>query len=86
MAKSLVIYDLGKKSRAEKTRIVKSLFGYKDKSYHGKYEYLRHGLLAGIKYKRLTKTALLIERKDQGRVLKLLKKFNIIPAVMTIRD
>lgn len=81
----MIIYDLGNKNSVQKTSTIRALFGFKDKSYHGKYIYARQGLLSKIKYERLTKTVLLVEKKDQKRVVNIFKKMGIVPIVAPLR-
>ena len=84
MANSLLIYDLKNKNNVEKTRIVRSLFGYKDKSNMGKYSYQRNGLLSKFKYKKLDKSVIVVDSKDEEQVKKILKKFGLNVLIMRL--
>lgn len=84
MAKSLLIYDLKNKNNVEKTHIVRSLFGYKDKSNMGKYTYQREGLLSKFKYEKWNKSAILVNKKDEEDVKKILKKFGLNILIMRL--
>ena len=84
MAKSLLIYDLKNKNNVEKTHIVRSLFGYKDKSNMGKYSYQREGLLSKFKYEKWNKSAILVNKNDEENVKKILKKFGLNVLIMRL--
>jgi hypothetical protein len=84
MAKSLLLYDLKNKNNVEKTHIVRTLFGYKDKSNMGKYAYVRKGLLSKFKYEKWDKTAILVDTKDEVQVEKILKNFGIDILIMKL--
>lgn len=85
MRQSMVLYDLNDKKPAERTRIIRTLYGFKDKSCYGKYEYARKGLLYGIRYMRKTKTAIIVSEKDGQKVVEILKKMGITPIVALVR-
>lgn len=84
MAKSLLLYDLKNKNNVEKTHIVRSLFGYKDKSNMGKYSYQRKGLLSKFKYEKWDKSAIVVDTKDEMQVKKILKKFEVNILIMKL--
>jgi len=83
MAKSLLLYDLKNKNNVEKTHIVRSLFGYEDKSNMGKYTYQRKGLLSKFKYEKLDKSAIIVDVRDEENVKNMLRKFGL--NVLTMR-
>lgn len=84
MAKSLLLYDLKNKNNVEKTHIVRSLFGYKDKSNMGKYTYQRYGLFSKFNYKKWDKSAIVVDSKDEEQVKKILKKFGLNVLIMRL--
>jgi len=84
MAKSLLIYDLKNKNNVEKTHIVRSLFGYEDKSNMGKYTYKREGLLSKFKYEKLDKSAIVVDIKNEERVKNMLRKFGLNVLIMRL--
>lgn len=84
MAKSLLLYDLKNKNNVEKTHIVRSLFGYEDKSNMGKYTYQRDGLFSKFKYEKWDKSAIVVDRKDEEQVKKILKKFGLNVLIMRL--
>lgn len=79
---SIILYDLNDKKHAEQTRIIRMLFGFKDKSNNGRYQYQRSGLLSEIPYVRKTKTVLIVERKYEVQVIQALKKVGVKTIVL----
>jgi hypothetical protein len=75
--KSLLVYDLKNKKPQEKTEITRKLFGFEDKSNNGSYVYKRDGLLKGIKHEKWNKAAILIDTKDEAKVVRILRKFGL---------
>ena len=86
MKKSLVIYDLKNKNNVEKTHIIRSLFGYTDKSNNGNYEYKRQGLLSKIKHETLDKSVLIVDSKDEREVSEVLRKFGLRVLIMNLPE
>ena len=84
MTKSLILYDLKNKNNAEKTRILKNLYGYTDKSNMGKYVYQRKGLFSKFKYERWNKSAILVSNRDVADVTQILKKFGLNVLIMKL--
>lgn len=84
MTKLLLLYDLKNKNNVEKTNIVRSLFGYKDKSNMGKYTYPRKGLLSKFKYEKCNKSAIIVNTKDEEAVKKMLKQFGLNILIMKL--
>ena len=84
MEKSLLLYDLKNKNNVEKTHIVRSLFGYEDKSNMGKYTYKRDGLFSKFKYEKWDKSAIVVDSKDEEQVKKILKKFGLNVLIMRL--
>ena len=73
----MILYDLKNKDKVEKTHIVRSLFGYTDTSNHGNYTYDRDGLLSKFKHEKIDKSVVLVNRKDEAQVKKILRKFGL---------
>ena len=84
MAKSLLLYDLKNKNNVEKTHIVRSLFGYEDKSNMGKYTYKRKGLLSKFKYEKWDKSAIVIDIRNEEKVKNMLRKFGLSVLIMRL--
>lgn len=73
----VVLYDLNDKTHAEQSRIIRALFGFKDKSNHGKYSYERQGSLSNVPFVRKTKTALIVKEKYAAEVVQSLKRAGV---------
>ena len=84
MSKSLLLYDLKNKNNVEKTHIIRSLFGYVDRSNKGSYTYNRKGLLSKFKYEKWDKSVILVRKKDEDDVKKMLKKFGLEVLIMRL--
>ena len=84
MKKSMLLYDLKNKSNVEKTHIIRSLFGYVDRSNKGSYTYNRKGLLSKFKYEKWDRSAILVRKKDEDDVKKILKKFGLNVLIMRL--
>ena len=82
LMESIILYDLNDKTHAEQTRIIRMLFGFKDKSNNGRYQYQRFGLLSKIPHVRKTKTALIVEKKYAVQVIQVLKEVGIKTIVL----
>lgn len=77
MAKTIILYDLKNKDTVQKTKTIKSLFGYTDKSNHCKYTYTRKGKLSKFKYEKLDKSVLIINSNNEQEITKILKEHEI---------
>ena len=84
MTKSILLYDLKNKNNAEKTHIVRSLFGYEDKSNMGKYTYKREGLLSKFKFEKLDKSAIVVDIRNKEKVKNMLRKFGLNVLIMRL--
>ena len=62
------------KDRTKASAFAKAFYGQETSSHHGKYRYRRHGLLDDIAYKKLIRGVIIIQMKDEKRVLKFLKE------------
>ena len=82
----MLLYDLKNKNKVEKTHIVRSLFGYTDKSNHGDYTYSRRGLLSKFKCEKLDKSVIIVNRKDEKVVKKILKNFGLNILIMRLPE
>lgn len=75
--KTIIIYDLKNKSQKEKVRIIKKLYGYRDKSNY-EYSYDRQGLLNKIQLKKARKMVLELKSdKDLPKLISLFKELDI---------
>lgn len=71
---SIIEYKLSKASLSQKTAIQRALNGYVDHSNNLSYTYKRKGLLEQIPCKNISRGVILIEAKDKGKVISILKK------------
>jgi hypothetical protein len=84
--KSIIAYDLTGKSPVQKTRIIRTLFGYEDKSNFGKYKYARKGLISKIPNARQIKGAILVEEAYVPKVVRELKKLKVNSSVLDLSE
>ena len=82
--KAVIAYDLTGKSSVQKTRVIRALFGYEDKSNFGKYKYVREGLLAKIPTAQQIKGAILVEKEYAPEIIKALKKLRVKSSVLKL--
>jgi hypothetical protein len=82
--KMLVTYDLAGKSPVQKTRVIRALFGYEDKSNFGKYKYARDGLISKIPTAHQIKSAILVESAYVPEIVQTLKKLKVKSSVLKL--
>lgn len=80
--KAIITYNLTDKSPVQKTRIIRALFGYEDKSNFGKYKYVREGLISKIPNTLQIKSAIMVEKVYVPEVVRVLKKLKIKPRIL----
>ncbi|MFH1642532.1 MAG: hypothetical protein ABIC04_06575 [Nanoarchaeota archaeon] len=73
LQKVMFVYEFEGRTASEVGKINRQLFGYKDKSNHGKYIYWRNGLLSKISLKRLARGVILTDKVNDSEVLKALR-------------
>ena len=75
--KTLILYDLKGKTNAQKTKILRKLYNYREISNYD-YIYKREGALANIQIEKTKKTVLrIINKKDVSKVIELLKGLEV---------
>ena len=84
--KTVIAYDLTDKSPVQKTRIIRTLFGYQDKSNFGKYKYHRGGFISKIPNARQIKGAILVEDTYVHEVVRMLKKLKVKSSVLDLSE
>jgi hypothetical protein len=57
----------------QKVKLFRQLYGWKDKSQYGKYEYKRDGLLNGIPHIRLSRAAIIVLSKHKSIITRYLR-------------
>jgi len=76
-------------SPAEKRKFFRALYGWRDKSQFGKYEYEREGLLSNIPHIHLTRAVLIVSQENSKKIRNFLKgKASIVTrqVVLTPKD
>lgn len=58
---------------AQRARLFRQLYGWKDKSQFGKYEYEREGLLTDIPHVKLMRGVFIVRKQDKKKVTDFLK-------------
>jgi hypothetical protein len=73
----IIIFKLGKElTAAERARFCRELYGYVDRSNHGKYIYERRGLLSSIPHFIPAKSVIVVRREDAEKVESFLRERN----------
>ena len=72
--KVMFVYEFEGRTASEVGKVNRQLFGYKDKSNHGRYVYWRNGLLSKMALKRLARGVILTDSVNDSGVLLALKK------------
>lgn len=72
--KTIICYSLGKIDPKSRTRFHRELYGYEDKSNHGRYTYKRKGILIKSKYKKPFDSVLVLS-SNANKTIKLLKEY-----------
>lgn len=75
MNAKLICYTLGNISLTKKTQFKRDLFGYKDYSNRGKYNYERKGFLSNIPHYKPIKSVIIIKIQDESKIITILKKY-----------
>lgn len=70
----MFVYEFVGRTASQVGKINRQLFGYKDRSNHGKYIYWRNGLLSKMVLKRIARGVILTDSVNDGEVLRALKK------------
>lgn len=74
---SIVKYELKGVPATKKTLIHRALYGYTDHSNKGEYTYHRKGALSDINFTKISKSVLMLDRKDVKNIIPLFKKYKI---------
>lgn len=74
MKAKLIVYDLSKLDQYHKVLVNRALFGFKDNSNKGQYQYTRKGILDEIPHFRLPKGAVIVKIKDRLKIISVFKK------------
>ncbi len=74
MKASLIVYNMSKLDQYHKIIINRALFGYTNNSNNNRYHYKIKGILSGISCFRLPKSAFIVKKEDQNKLINILKK------------
>jgi len=74
MKAKLISYDLSDLDQIRKVFVERQLFGYTEYSNNSKYTYKREGLLEKIPHIKLARAVIIVNRKDEKRVVDIIKK------------
>lgn len=78
----IVSYSLaGRKNALELTR---KIYGYTEFSNNSRYKYQRNGILSDIKYEKLSRGTILIQKKDIGTIEKEFIKLKLKTKILEI--
>ena len=72
--KVMFVYEFKGRTASEVGKINRQLFGYMDRSNHGKYVYWRNGLLSRMALKRIARGVILTDSVNDREVYDALKK------------
>ena len=70
--KVLFVFEFGKRTPSQVSKINRELFGYIDQSFHGKYTYHRKGLLSDFDVNRIAKGAFITDAVNDKKILQIL--------------
>lgn len=73
-----IIYDLKQTKGKPKTYLIRRIFGYTDKSNHGKYSYQRQGTITPYIQEKWGRSVIITKREDLTATERILNK-NKIP-------
>ena len=69
-----ICYSLRNLNPTERLRFHREMYGFTDISNKGRYTYKRQGLMNTIKYNKIYFSALVVDDKKAGQIIKILKK------------
>ncbi len=76
MKAKLICYTLGNVNHQIRSKFKREFFGYLDKSNKGNYKYYREGLISSIPNSRPIRSSIIIEKKNEEKIIEFLKKYN----------
>ena len=77
MDATAVIYEFKKQERKDKEKKRRKVFGYRDGSNKGRYTYKREGILTPLIIEKWGKSVIIIDRKNERKVVIALNKNHI---------
>ncbi|MBS3128225.1 hypothetical protein J4410_03710 [Candidatus Woesearchaeota archaeon] len=82
----IICYSLGSILPKLRIRFTRELYGYRDSSHHGKYEYDRPGLLSSLAYEKPLEAVLLLPSQYTEKVITHLKKYHASFVIKLIQE
>lgn len=70
----VICYSIKHLTPVERTKFQRDMYGFKDISNKGKYEYRRQGIMDSIPHEKIYYTGLLVKEVHVKKVLKVLKR------------
>lgn len=74
--KTIICYTLRNIEPKKRTKFIRELYGYNDKSNHGKYNYQRKGILSKTKHDKPLKSIIIIKKGTTKKIIEHLKKYH----------
>lgn len=66
---SMVIISYGLAGRKNALELTRKIYGYTEFSNNSRYKYQRKGILSDIKYEKLSRGTILIQKKDKDKIV-----------------
>ena len=84
MKAKIVCYTLEKANAVTRTKLHRELYGYKDLSNRGKYQYKREGLIHRIKCKKVMDSVIITTDRNVKELTSLLRNYGAKIHVFTV--
>lgn len=75
MAKHILCYSLGNIAPKKRLKFHQELYGYTDRSNHGRYEYRRRGILTDLQYQKPFDSVLIVPTEATEQIAQHLRKY-----------
>lgn len=82
MKRTLISYSLS--GRKDALEITRKIYGYTDRSNHGKYSYERKGILSDIPFEKIARGAFFVEKQFKEEVISKLTELGLKVKVFDI--
>jgi hypothetical protein len=84
--KILICYKFKNMKLKDRSKFKRKLYGSIEKTHGGKYITKIQGILSNKDYEKPVRSVIIIDKKDQNEVIKLLKEFNAEIKIFTIKE
>ena len=78
----IITYSLAKKKNP--LELTRKIYGYTEFSNNSKYKYERKGILSDIKYEKLSKGCIMIDKKDEEQITNAFRKLKLKIQILEI--